>query len=133
MPRSTYSQTFPTISLTASRPNVARSFHVIEGASLLAVAPTFVAYTQPSTHFSSFNRPMTQPASIAMTRPVVRYSAATFQPKSPNKSTSATSLIIGAAIRNENVTPSGTPVVTKPMKRGTAEQEQNGVTTPSSE
>jgi len=40
-------------------------------------------------------------------------------------------LIIGAAIRNENVTPSGTPVVTNPMNSGTAEQEQNGVTTPS--
>ncbi len=34
-------------------------------------------------------------------------------------------------MRNENVTPSGTPVVTKPMNSGTAEQEQNGVTTPS--
>jgi hypothetical protein len=29
------------------------------------------------------------------------------------------------------VTPNGTPVVTNPMNRGTAEQEQNGVTTPS--
>jgi hypothetical protein len=28
-------------------------------------------------------------------------------------------------------TASGTPVVTKPMNKGTAEQEQNGVTTPS--
>ena len=28
------------------------------------------------------------------------------------------------------MTPSGTPVVTKPMKSGTAEQEQNGVTMP---
>ena len=37
---------------------------------------------------------------------------------------------MGADIRNENVTPNGTPVVTKPMKSGTAEQEQNGVTTP---
>jgi hypothetical protein len=40
-------------------------------------------------------------------------------------------LTIGAAMRNENVTPSGTPVVTKPMNRGTAEHEQKGVTTPS--
>src|SRR3990172_2054992 len=38
---------------------------------------------------------------------------------------------MGAETRKENVTPSGTPEVTKPMKRGTAEQEQNGVTTPS--
>lgn len=40
-------------------------------------------------------------------------------------------MTIGAEIRNENVTPMGTPAVTKPMKRGTAEQEQNGVTMPS--
>jgi hypothetical protein len=43
-----------------------------------------------------------------------------------NSSTIATYLIMGAAMRNEKVTPSGTPVVTKPMKSGTAEQEQNG-------
>src|SRR5487761_2642786 len=57
--------------------------------------------------------------------------AATRQPKSPKSNTSATSLIIGAAMRKENVTPNGTPVVTKPINNGTAEQEQNGVTTPS--
>ncbi len=37
---------------------------------------------------------------------------------------------MGAAIRKEKVTPSGTPDSTKPMKSGTAEQEQKGVTTP---
>jgi hypothetical protein len=37
---------------------------------------------------------------------------------------------MGAEIRNENVTPRGTPVVTKPMNSGTAEHEQKGVTTP---
>ena len=40
-------------------------------------------------------------------------------------------MTIGAETRKENVTPSGTPVVTKPMNSGTAEQEQNGVTMPS--
>ena len=40
-------------------------------------------------------------------------------------------MTIGAAIRNEKVTPSGTPAETKPTNKGTAEQEQNGVTTPS--
>ena len=44
---------------------------------------------------------------------------------------SATSLTIGAEIRNEKVTPRGTPACTKPMNSGTAEQEQNGVTMPS--
>ena len=38
---------------------------------------------------------------------------------------------MGAAIRNEKVTPSGTPALRKPMNSGTAEQEQKGVTMPS--
>ena len=42
----------------------------------------------------------------------------------------ATSLTSGAAIRNEKVTPSGMPDSTKPIKSGTAEQEQKGVTMP---
>ena len=37
---------------------------------------------------------------------------------------------MGAEIRNEKVTPSGTPACTKPMNSGTAEQEQKGVTMP---
>ncbi len=48
-----------------------------------------------------------------------------------NSRPSATSFTIGAAIRNEKVTPSGTPAETKPMNSGTAEQEQKGVTMPS--
>jgi hypothetical protein len=38
---------------------------------------------------------------------------------------------MGDEMRKEKVTPSGTPPSTKPMKRGTAEQEQKGVATPS--
>ena len=53
------------------------------------------------------------------------------QPNKPSSSVRATSLTIGAAIRKENVTPSGTPAWTKPMNSGTAEHEQNGVTMPS--
>ena len=45
----------------------------------------------------------------------------------------ATSFIIGAAIRNENVTPNGTPDSTKPRNSGIAEQEQKGVTIPNTE
>ena len=48
----------------------------------------------------------------------------------PKSMPSATSFTIGAAIRKEKVTPSGTPALTKPIKSGTAEQEQKGVTTP---
>ena len=48
----------------------------------------------------------------------------------PNNKMTATSLIIGEEIRNENVTPSGTPDSTNPRNNGIAEQEQNGVTIP---
>jgi len=41
-------------------------------------------------------------------------------------------LTIGDDIRKEKVTPSGTPASTKPIKRGTAEHEQKGVTMPRS-
>ena len=39
-------------------------------------------------------------------------------------------MTIGAEIRKEKVTPSGTPAARKPMNSGTAEHEQNGVTMP---
>ncbi len=65
-----------------------------------------------------------------MASPVPAYRAATFQPSSPYSMTTAISLIMGADTRKEKVTPSGTPAETKPMNSGTAEQEQNGVTTP---
>ena len=74
---------------------------------------------------------MTMPATMAITRPVPMYSAATRQPNRPPSMITATSLMSGAAIRKEKVTPSGMPDSTKPMKSGTAEQEQKGVTMPS--
>jgi hypothetical protein len=40
---------------------------------------------------------------------------------------------MGAAIRNEKVTPKGTPDSTNPKNKGIAEQEQKGVTMPSIE
>lgn len=55
---------------------------------------------------------------------------ATFQPNNPNSKMTATSLIIGAEIRKEKVTPKGTPLSTNPKNKGIAEQEQNGVTMP---
>ena len=57
--------------------------------------------------------------------------AAILKPNIPYRSTTATSFTIGLAIRKLSVTPSGTPAATKPMKAGTALQEQNGVATPS--
>ena len=38
---------------------------------------------------------------------------------------------IGDEIKNENVTPTGSPALVKPMNNGIDEQEQNGVTVPS--
>ena len=38
---------------------------------------------------------------------------------------------IGDEIKNENVTPSGSPALVNPMKIGIEEQEQKGVTVPS--
>ena len=39
---------------------------------------------------------------------------------------------IGEEIRKEKVTPNGSPALVKPMNRGMEEQEQKGVTVPSS-
>jgi hypothetical protein len=64
--------------------------------------PVFQVRSMPSL-------PMTRPATMATSRPMPRYSAATFQPNIPNSRASATSLTIGAEIRKEKVTPSGTP------------------------
>ena len=54
-----------------------------------------------------------------------------FQPNRLNSRPIAISLTIGEAIRKLIVTPMGTPAATNPMNAGTAEQEQNGVITPS--
>ena len=70
---------------------------------------------------------------MAMVKPVKTYIKATFHPNIPSNKITATSFIMCAAIRNEKVTPSGTPDSTNPKKSGIAEQEQNGVTIPSSE
>ena len=51
----------------------------------------------------------------------------------PNKPTNkpiATSFTKGDVIKKEKVTPKGIPPLTKPINRGTDEQEQKGVTTP---
>ena len=55
----------------------------------------------------------------------------TFQLNRLKSITTATSLIIGEAMRNVKVTPTGIPASRNPMKRGMAEQEQKGVAIPS--
>ena len=73
---------------------------------------------------------MTTPLTIATANPVIMYSPAIRQPNIPKSIARAISLTIGVAIKKEKVTPNGIPLSTKPMKSGTAEQEQKGVTTP---
>lgn len=58
------------------------------------------------------------------------YKIATFQPKILISSTSAPKSTIGEDMRNENVTPSGSPALVKPINKEMEEQEQNGVTVP---
>jgi len=53
-----------------------------------------------------------------------------FTPNKPRNSPIATSFTNGDVTRNENVTPSGIPPRTNPIKSGTDEQEQKGVTVP---
>src|SRR6266568_2946713 len=131
IPATTQGQTLPTTARTDSTPFSTRP--VNPRRSDRGRTPPFIdSYTHASTCRSSFIRPRTNPDTMAMVSPVVRYSAAIFQPNRPTRSTRATSFTIGAEMRKESVTPRGIPTSTKPRKSGTAEQEQNGVTTPSS-
>ena len=57
---------------------------------------------------------------------------ATFAPKMLMSSTRLPKSTIGEEIRKEKVTPSGSPALVKPMNSGMEEQEQKGVTVPSS-
>ena len=57
---------------------------------------------------------------------------AVFAPKIPISKTNEPRSTIGEEIRNENVTPNGKPAPIKPINKGIDEQEQNGVTVPSS-
>ena len=66
-----------------------------------------------------------------MTSPAVTYMRVGPIPNRPSSRAIATSFTSGLAIRKLIVTPSGIPEATKPMKAGTALQEQKGVTTPS--
>ena len=68
----------------------------------------------------------------AMTRPRMTYTTATLPPKTLISSTREPRSTIGEEIRKENVTPTGRPALVNPMKIGMEEQEQNGVTVPSS-
>ena len=75
---------------------------------------------------------MTVPPMTAITSPSSTYTAATFAPKMLISSTRLPRSTIGDEMRNENVTPRGSPALVKPMNSGIDEQEQNGVTVPSS-
>ena len=55
--------------------------------------------------------------------------AATFHPKMLIRSTSDPRSTIGEEIKNEKVTPNGSPALVNPINNGMDEQEQNGVYT----
>jgi|GEM_PF-3084136 len=75
---------------------------------------------------------MSVPPSTAITRPTKTYSSATLHPKILISSISEPKSTIGEEIKNENVTPTGRPALENPMNSGMDEQEQKGVTVPSS-
>jgi hypothetical protein len=52
------------------------------------------------------------------------------RPNKPTKRPIATSLTKGEVIKKEKVTANGIPPLTKPINKGTEEQEQKGVTKP---
>jgi hypothetical protein len=68
---------------------------------------------------------------MATLRPHSIYIRAILRPNIPNSITRATSLTMGEEIKNEKVTPKGTPASINPMNTGIAEQLQKGVTIPS--
>ena len=65
--------------------------------------------------------------------PLMTYIIVACTPNEPRNMATATSLTKGEVIRNDSVTPSGMPPLTKPMNSGTDEQEQKGVTAPNKE
>ncbi len=54
-------------------------------------------------------------------------------PNKPRNMATATSFTNGDVIKKANVTPSGIPPFTNPIKSGIDEQEQNGVMPPNKE
>src|SRR5574344_1045201 len=74
---------------------------------------------------------MSVPPTTATISPSTTYATATLIPKMLMSNTRLPKSTIGDEMRNENVTPSGSPALVKPMNNGIEEQEQNGVTVPS--
>jgi hypothetical protein len=73
------------------------------------------------------------PATIDKTIPLTTYTIVTFQPNIPRNIATETASTNGDEIKKANVTPSGIPPFTKPINKGTEEQEQNGVIVPKKE
>ena len=84
-----------------------------------------------STCSSICRRSMSVPPATAITRPSSTYTTATRTPKILISSTRLPRSTMGEEIRNEKVTPRGSPAPVKPMNSGMDEQEQKGVTVPS--
>ena len=72
------------------------------------------------------------PPITAITIPTMTYRTAISIPNMLVRITKAPKSTSGDDIRNERVTPNGSPALVNPMKIGMDEQLQNGVTVPSS-
>lgn len=77
------------------------------------------------------SRWMTAPPAIAMTSPTTVYMIAICGPKMLMTKTREARSTMGEEMRNENVTPSGSPARVNAMNSGMELQAQNGVTVPS--
>ena len=85
-----------------------------------------------SRFFWRFILPKVNPAMVPIHSPLTTYEIVIGSPNSPIMRMTKYSLIIGEVIKNEKVTPKGTPALIKPIKIGTEEQEQKGVIAPKS-
>src|SRR5574344_1959099 len=85
-----------------------------------------------STYFSMCSFSIIVPPATAIINPTTTYTTATFGPKILMSRTRLPKSTIGEEIKKENVTPRGKPALVKPINNGMDEQEQKGVTVPSS-
>ncbi len=133
MPIRTYSQTFGTMSLTASRPLAMRSSQASFPDSS-SLPWNCICQTKSSTHLLQ-PQPTDEQARDDRNGHAggdVKYGHLPAEHTIEQNQRHLVDDRCGDT-RKEKVTPNGMPVSTKPMKSGTALQEQNGVTIPSAE
>ena len=88
--------------------------------------------TKGSTYFSSFILLISEPPITARMMPTKTYAIAIRQLKMLASNSTDARSTKGDEIKNEKVTPIGSPALVKPIKSGIDEHEQNGVIVPKS-